>query len=77
MAMKQRATMRTKGSKNKIPSKRDLTKVSIETIQLMMNYIHKHIKADTLTPEQLNEITLIFEQMDKVIQSSGRHLENL
>ncbi len=66
---------RTKGSKNKSPSRRDITKVSIETVELMFGYIQKHIRSEDLTTEQYREISTILEQMETVLQSGSKHLD--
>ncbi len=65
---------RPKGSKNNIPSKRDLTKVSLETIALTMGFISKLIKSNKLSEVQQLEITEILKQMSKVLDSGKKHL---
>lgn len=65
---------RTKGSKNITPSKRDLTKVSIETIALTMGFISKLIKSNELSEIQQLEVTEILKQMDRVLQSGKKHI---
>ena len=65
---------RTKGSKNINPSKRDLTKVSIETIALTMGFISKLIKSNELSEIQRLEVTEILKLMDRVLQSGKKHI---
>ncbi len=66
--------MRTKGSKNKIPSRLDLTKASIETVALSMKYFQKHLKEDNLTDEQHNELIILFQKMEQVLNAGQKHL---
>ena len=65
---------RLHGSKNKIPSKRDLTTVSIETIALTMGFITKLIRSNELSEIQQLEVTEILKQMDRVLQSGKKHI---
>ena len=67
---------RPQGSKNNIPSKRDLTKVSIETIALTMGFITKLIKNKELSEVQQLEITEILKQMAKVLESGKKHIKD-
>ena len=67
--------MRTKGSKNKQPSRRDLTKVSIETLVMSYNVLKNLIDTNRLTEEQKIKISLLFEQMDTVLKSGSKHLD--
>jgi len=67
---------RTKGSKNINPSKRDLTKVSIETIALTMGFISKLIKSNELSEIQQLEVTEILKQMERVLQSGKKHIQD-
>ena len=67
---------RPHGSKNKTPSKRDLTKVSIETIYLTMGFISKLIKSNQLTELQQVEITEILKQMSRVLESGKKHIQD-
>lgn len=72
-----RTTMsRPHGNKNKIPSKRDLTKVSLETIALTMGFITKLIKSNELSEVQQLEITEILKQMAKVLEAGKKHIQD-
>lgn len=65
---------RPHGSKNKTPSKRDLTKVSIETIALTMGFISKLIRSNELSEVQQLEVTEIMKQMSRVLESGKKHI---
>lgn len=65
---------RNKGDKNKRPSKRDLTKVSLIQVYTAMKFLQKVIKKDQLSNEQKIELSQIYEQMTNVLKSGERHL---
>jgi len=67
---------RQKGSKNKIPSKRDLTSVSLDTIKLTMGFITKLIRSNELNEVQQLEITHIMKQITQVLESGKKHIKD-
>ena len=67
---------RPHGSKNITPSKRDLTKVSLETIYLSMNFITKLIRSNQLSEIQQLEVTEILKQMARVLDSGKKHIHD-
>jgi len=63
------------GDKNKIPSKRDLTKVSIQQVYTAIKFMEKVIKENQLTQEQKIELAELYSQMSNVLKSGKRHLD--
>jgi len=73
MDTKRKIMSRPTGSKNKIPSKKDLVRESIQSINLIVGYINKHISFPTLTPQQQTELSIILEHSEKVLKSGRKH----
>ncbi len=66
--------MRAVGTKNKRPSRRDITKVSLATLAEAIYVFKKMLDKDKLTEEQKIELTRLYEQMEAVIKSGSKHL---
>lgn len=60
---------RTKGSKNKRPSKNDLLDLSIETLHAVMAEFILKIKTDSLSHEQKLQLSKLYSQYKKVLDS--------
>ncbi len=64
---------RQQGSKNKRISQKDLTFKSIDTYKKTFLIIQDLIRENKLTPKQTEELTDIFTEMKRVIDSSNWH----
>ena len=60
---------RPKNAPNKLLSKKRLYQLSTETIELAMIEFIRHIKIDTLTPEQRNKLQTLYTNF-KMIEDS-------